>query len=55
MTSVNELKFLYFSKLAFHTGLIIFILMDYPLRIDKLGMELSFLYFKGLSVKSFIK
>ena len=52
---MNELKFLYFSKLACHTGLILFILMDYPLHIDTLGMELSFLYFKGLLVKSFIK
>ena len=29
--------------------------MDYPIHIDKIGMNLSFLYFKGLLVKKSIK
>ena len=31
------------------------ILLDYPIHIDTISMELSILYFKGLSVKISIK
>ena len=36
-------------------GVILFILMDYSIRIDTISMELSILYFKGLPVKISIK
>ena len=39
----------------YELALTLFILMDYPIDIDTISMELSIWYFKGLSVKIAIK
>ena len=41
--------------LLLNLSLTLFSLMDYPIHIDTLSMELSILYFKGLPVKISIK
>ena len=47
----------YMSHCALHTEayLTLFILMDYPIHIDAISMELSILYSKGLPVTISIK